>query len=192
MHSRSRCRNGRNMKVIFLDVDGVLNTEECDNAPKEWEKGSEAFLYHENMPVPMLRRCLDNLGCVLLQTDAKLVISSSWRIFPERLELLTKILESLSLSETPVVVGITPDLSSSWSGRGEEVKAWLDQNENCSRFVVVDDEHLGSFERCLFSDDAYSDRGLLVYTKLRGGKFCDQGLTKCHSEQMIQFLSSDD
>ena len=177
------------MKVIFLDVDGVLNTEECDNAPKEGEKGSEAFLYHENTPIPLLKRCLDNLQFVLQQTDAKIVISSSWRLFPERLELLTKVLEALSPSEEPVVIGITPDLSNSWSGRGEEVRAWLEQNKNCSRFVVVDDEHLASFERSLFSEDDYSRRGLLIYTKLRGGNFCDQGLTECHSDQMIKFLT---
>ena len=180
------------MKVIFLDVDGVLNTEECDNAPKEGEKGSEAFLYHENTPIPLLKRCLNNLQCVLQQTDAKIVISSSWRLFPERLELLTKILEALSPSEEPVVIGITPDLSNSWSGRGEEVQAWLNQNKNCSRFVIVDDEHLASFERSLFSEDDYSCRGLLIYTKLRGGNFCDQGLTERHSDQMIKFLSGND
>ena len=177
------------MKVIFLDVDGVLNTEECDDAPKEGEEGSEAFLYHENTPVPLLKRSLDNLRCVLLQTDAKIVVSSSWRLFPERLELLTKILEALSPSEESVVIGLTPDLSNSWAGRGEEVREWLEQNENCSRFVVVDDEHLASFERSLFPADAYSGRGLLIYTKLRGGNFSDQGLTKCHSDQMIEFLS---
>ena len=177
------------MKVIFLDVDGVLNTEECDDAPKEGEEGSEAFLYHENTPVPLLKRSLDNLRCVLQKTGAKIVISSSWRLFPERLELLTQILEALSPSEESVVIGLTPDLSNSWAGRGEEVREWLDQNENCSRFVVVDDEHLASFERSLFSADAYSGRGLLIYTKLRGGNFSDQGLTKCHSDQMIEFLS---
>ena len=180
------------MKVIFLDVDGVLNTEECDDAPKEGEEGSEVFLYHENTPVPLLKRSLDNLRCVLQKTGAKIVISSSWRLFPERLELVTKILEALSPSQEPVVIGITPDLSNSWSGRGEEVRAWLEQNRNCSRFVVVDDEHLASFERSLFSEDDYSHLGLLIYTKLRGGKFCDQGLTERHSDQMIKFLSGND
>jgi len=177
------------MKVIFLDVDGVLNTEECDDAPKEGEEGSEAFLYHEKTPIPLLKRSLDNLQYVLRQTDAKIVISSSWRLFPERLELLTKILDSISPSDESAVIGLTPDLSNSWSGRGEEVREWLDQNENCSRFVVVDDEHLASFERSLFSEDVYSDRGLLVYTKLRGGNISDQGLTKCQSDQIIKFFS---
>ena len=180
------------MKVIFLDVDGVLNTEECDDAPKEGQEGSEGFLYHENTPIPLLKRSLDNLRYVLQQTGAKIVISSSWRLFPERLELLTQILEAFSPSEESVVIGLTPDLSNSWSGRGEEVQAWLNQNKNCSRFVVVDDEHLASFERSLFSEDDYSHRGLLIYTKLRGGNFCDQGLTERHSDQMIKFLSGND
>ena len=177
------------MKVIFLDVDGVLNTEECDNAPKEGEKGSEAFLYHENTPIPLLIRCLDNLRFVLQQTDAKIVISSSWRLFPERLELLTRILEGLSSWEEPVVIGLTPDLSDSWAGRGEEVRLWLERNENCSRFVLVDDEHLASFEKSIFSEEEYSRRGLLIYTKLRGGNFCDQGLTKRHSDEIIRFFN---
>ena len=177
------------MKVIFLDVDGVLNTEECDDAPKEGQEGSEGFLYHENTPIPLLKRSLDNLRYVLQQTGAKIVISSSWRLFPERLELLTQIMEAFSPSEESVVIGLTPDLSNSWAGRGDEVREWLDRNENCSRFVVVDDEHLASFQRSLFSEEIYSDRGLLIYTKLRGGNFSDQGLTKCHSDQIIKFFS---
>ena len=130
-------REKTGMNVIFLDVDGVLNSEECDHAPKEGDEGSEDFLYHESTPVPLLRRSLDNLRCVLQQTEAKIVISSSWRLFPERLELLTRILEGLSCSKDPVVIGLTPDLSDSWSGRGEEVRLWLERNKNCSRFVVA-------------------------------------------------------
>ena len=155
-------REKTGMNVIFLDVDGVLNSEECDHAPREGDKGSEEFFYHEIIPVPLLRRSLDNLRCVLQQTEAKIVISSSWRLFPERLELLTRILESLSSSEEPVVIGLTPDLSDSWAGRGEEVRLWLERNKNCSRFVLVDDEHLASFEKSIFSEEEYSRRGLLM------------------------------
>ena len=62
------------MKVIFLDVDGVLNTEECLDVPVQSldlpEESSE-YLYDASTIVPLLKRCVDNLHEICKVTSAK-------------------------------------------------------------------------------------------------------------------------
>ena len=58
------------MKVIFLDIDGVLNTEDT------FRKMIDGFLDIEidEFRVEYLKKIVD-------ATDAKIVLSSSWKIF---------------------------------------------------------------------------------------------------------------
>ena len=55
------------MKVIFLDVDGVLNTEECLDVPEQ----SSEYFYDASTAVPLLKRCVDNLQEICEATSAK-------------------------------------------------------------------------------------------------------------------------
>ena len=55
------------MKVIFLDVDGVLNSEECLDVPEQ----SCEYLYDASTIVPLLKRCVDNLQEICKATSAK-------------------------------------------------------------------------------------------------------------------------
>ena len=57
------------MKVLFLDVDGVLNSEECLDAPEE----SLDFIYDSSTIVPLLKRCIDNLQEICELTSAKVI-----------------------------------------------------------------------------------------------------------------------
>ena len=57
------------MKVLFLDVDGVLNSEECFDVPDE----SPEFIYDSSTIVPLLKRCIDNLQEICELTSAKVI-----------------------------------------------------------------------------------------------------------------------
>lgn len=57
------------MKVLFLDVDGVLNSEECIDVPEE----SLDFIYDSSTIVPLLKRCIDNLQEICELTSAKVI-----------------------------------------------------------------------------------------------------------------------
>ena len=57
------------MKVLFLDVDGVLNSEECFDVPEE----SPKFIYDSSTIVPLLKRCIDNLQEICELTSAKVI-----------------------------------------------------------------------------------------------------------------------
>jgi histidinol phosphatase-like enzyme len=56
------------MKVIFLDIDGVLN---CDKTPNP-----------RNLPYIVDKKLLARLCELLQRTKAKVVLTSSWRIDP--------------------------------------------------------------------------------------------------------------
>jgi hypothetical protein len=64
------------MRIIFLDIDGVLNHPGtyCEGAPWRREAG-------ELLPVPVAPECMARLNRLVAETGARIVISSSWRLF---------------------------------------------------------------------------------------------------------------
>ena len=62
------------MKVIFLDVDGVLNSEDDLRVFREKNNITETILYAEveDRPLKLLKELVEKSG-------AKIVVSSSWR-----------------------------------------------------------------------------------------------------------------
>jgi hypothetical protein len=117
--------------VIFLDVDGVLNT------PITWGGRGE-----KGMDIDKVTR----LSKLVEDLDAIIVISSAWRR-AYTLEELKGFLGLRGLKTTARVVGITPDISLPL--RGEEVKRWLTDHDWKAPFVALDDQWKESFERWL-------------------------------------------
>lgn len=120
------------MKVIFLDFDGVLNVI---------EQGHDDFggIFHPEF--------VENLGRIIDETGAKLVISSTWRhMGMERLHRMWK-----QRQYPGEIIGITPDLR--WGTpeerlepgesnyvRGDEIQAILDQYYQITNYVILDDD----------------------------------------------------
>ena len=133
-------------KVIFLDFDGVLNTEKYQAGLRaEGKKGYDKYgpLFDPDA-VGNLRRILDAV------LDAPVVISSSWKM-----EGLSRMKDMWQFRKMPGSVhDITPDyLPQDWHidldtvddfsilvGRGNEVRQWLKENmpDGC-RYVIFDD-----------------------------------------------------
>ncbi len=67
-------KNNMHNKVIFLDLDGVLNTEEYFNSLKE--KGLPTEDAFGNLFSP---NAVANLQQIVDATNAQIVVSSSWR-----------------------------------------------------------------------------------------------------------------
>ena len=74
------------MKIVFLDVDGVLNTMDSLG---EAEDDSD-FLFDKKSGSPLEKRCLNNLIQILLKTGAKIVVTSTWRMFLDMMQFLTR------------------------------------------------------------------------------------------------------
>ena len=74
------------MNIIFLDIDGVVNTLIIDTKPFDTQRGQitrDGFYYKLNMPDDLEvsnRQAVMWLNKLCKDTDAKIVITSTWRM----------------------------------------------------------------------------------------------------------------
>jgi hypothetical protein len=107
------------LKVIFLDIDGVLNCSRTAN-PRKFPYVVDGSLRGR------LIRLLDATG-------AKVVLSSTWRLDP--IGLL-----AARHWEVPVF-DICPDMPG--SARYKEIQYWLSSHAETTRYAIIDDEDDG-------------------------------------------------
>jgi hypothetical protein len=108
------------MKVLFLDIDGVVN---CENTRSRRHRGL--------MPIePRLARIIR--GIAQSVPGLKIVLSSAWR----------EIEEGRALVEQIVVpcFDITPVLDEADDVRGYEIQAWLELHPDVTRYAILDDD----------------------------------------------------
>jgi len=134
------------MKIIFLDIDGVLNV-----IPQGYDKYGGEF--HEHF--------VENLRHIIDETDAKIVITSSWRY--EGLDTMRNMWADRNLPGE--ILDITPNevflvkkakLFEHYDeiDRGHEIKYWLDNHADVESYVILDDdsdmlkEQMDNFVRC--------------------------------------------
>lgn len=122
-------------KILFLDIDGVLN----NYSPyfKYGEAKSKDEYYKEIYP-----ELIEILNRIVKETDCKIVISSSWRIIFS-VEEITAMFKIRNFNGE--IIDSTPIL---WKERGLEIQEWLNNNKT-EKFAIVDDDtdmaHLYSF-----------------------------------------------
>lgn len=87
------------MKVVFLDIDGVLN--HCDT------RHNVSPTTTEPLPIPIAPECMVRLNRLIAETGAKIVISSSWRLFARWQDLGPALVRHGLVGD---VIGETPDL----------------------------------------------------------------------------------
>lgn len=131
------------MKVIFLDIDGVLNYPSwySDDRNPGNLNGREGDLD------PL---CIDRVIKICEETSAKVVISSDWKLA----WVGTKIrLSGMGLSENYVIdktpdyvinrldphTYFTKDQSGYELSRGHEIDLWLSAHPECTNYVILDD-----------------------------------------------------
>jgi len=139
------------VKVIFLDIDGVLNNELYLKeqyktfSAKEMEKHPSNYISNDN---------IIQLNSLCDRTDASIVISSSWRKMLSLDEIKTALLEK-GFAYQDRIIGITPELGSSTRviDRGSEIKEWLKTNA-VDKFVIIDDgDDMGNLFSYLIKTD---------------------------------------
>lgn len=132
------------MKVIFLDIDGVLNTQDFMNSNycvRRLEAKKKGLKFQDDLNSKTRDeyghlfdpRACNWLEYIIGKTDAKIVISSTWRY--AGVKGMQDLWKYRDLSGE--VIDITPHLTG-W--RGVEIKAWLDKNEVDS-FCIIDDDN---------------------------------------------------
>jgi HAD domain in Swiss Army Knife RNA repair proteins len=118
------------MKVIFLDIDGVLNNSKTPNPRK--------------FPYVIDRRLLARLQKLLKRTGAKVVLSSSWRLDP--IGLLAAKYWGVPF------IDVSPDKPR--SPRCKEIRHWLSDHPKATRYAIIDDEDDGLDNLPLFQPSA--------------------------------------
>ena len=129
-------------KIIFLDIDGVLNTKEWHSRmTKDTPKDEYGYAFD---PVTV-----KNLAHIIDKTGADIVISSSWKFYG--VAKLRKMWEIRNLPGT--ILDITPNTISDEMllnanleefqlgvCRGNEIKEWLSRHKGeVSNYVIIDD-----------------------------------------------------
>ncbi len=150
-------------KIIFLDVDGVLNSAKFDR----WiqERHMKYYYGYELLD----QNALLNLQDIVFVTGADIVLSSSWRLNDECCEQLRQQLLPYGLQF------IDKTVSLSRFSRGEEIKEWLSRHPEVDSFVILDDEDE-------FKDDLLKNN--FVETTF------EEGLLEQHAAKAIKILSN--
>lgn len=146
------------MKIIFLDIDGVLNSEEFfvertqDCRYHDYKKaGYSARLARQMCSLDSV--AIAKLNYLLSQTDAKIVVSSTWRADDPELQ------ELFAIVGIPAYIDITPYHET--RHRGTEIKMWLDKHPEVSNYIIIDDDDDMLYDQMkhFIQTDAYK-RGL--------------------------------
>jgi len=143
------------MRIVFLDIDGVLNSE---TLLREKDAEHRSLGHHEQCECYRLERmidraCVARLNRLVAETNSKVVISSSWRLLMEPTEIKRVLAEHGLAGE---IIGETPDLPNEIREtpfeervafgphldsieRGHEIDEWMKRNPGVERFVILDD-----------------------------------------------------
>lgn len=165
------------MKVIFLDIDGVLNTEETYNRLYR----SKNFLSMYDVEIDNFR--LEYLKRIIEQTDAKIVLSSSFRHFfiKENDKIIPTNLKSKKVYEIFNKYGleiydITPTQRKS---REEEIQSWLSNRDDIENFIIIDDDGDSFYELYdkLIQTSKVRQNYLLTFMKESFG-LCERHITE--------------
>lgn len=104
------------MKVLFLDIDGVVNNQTTAQRHRGLI-GIDPYLAFL-------------VGKIQLDTGCEVVLSSSWRLMPDSKEEVEK--------QVVKLYDVTPDLRGV-TDRGCEINAWLDEHPEVTRYAILDD-----------------------------------------------------
>ena len=130
-------------KYIFLEIDGVLNSEHTLNESCENMDQKMASIISDQL--------VKNLSYLVEKTDAKIILSSSWRVYfnnniknPNNIFAMA-LLASLNKYNLKLH-DMTPYPKGPHSSeRGLEIKTYVEQN-NITDYVVIDDEQFSDFK----------------------------------------------
>lgn len=126
------------MKVIFLDIDGVLNSEkffDIESQPFRYQKALKEKKTNDEISVIINidPNSVALLNQLVKHTDSEIVISSSWR---SDYNIQFKL--RYAGVEKPIY-GITP--FSKERHRGSEIQKWLDDHPEVTSYVILDDDN---------------------------------------------------
>lgn len=120
------------MKVIFLDIDGVLVTR---NSIKY-----QYLNFPDETNIRFSKKAVKNLNKLIRLTKAEIVISSTWRLF-HSLEELQNIFEEQKIKgEIISTTSVEKATIEEDIPRGQKIADWLEQHPEVEQYVIIDDD----------------------------------------------------
>jgi hypothetical protein len=116
-------------KLIFLDIDGVLN-------------GHHVYDWSET-PKPLIHReCMIELNKIILATGARCVLSSSWRYMVHAGSMTVRGFSNMLRTHgfRGEIIDVTVRDGDSFQDRHLQISAWLSGREGVGKYVVLDDD----------------------------------------------------
>lgn len=184
------------MKIIFLDIDGVLNGYGIWSM-LGWKLSSllhiqKFYRKHSRDPFGIHEEKVKRLGEIVSSSGAKVVMTSSgWRNSfwntpykdkTKNQKMLVDLLNKYNID----VIDITPFTKQ--RRRDKEILLWLAENEdNVDSFIILDDER--SDLQC------FANSNLVQTSKIKNGQIIkgywyeDTGLKRCHVKKAINMLN---
>lgn len=133
------------MKIIFLDIDGVLNSHRFFK--ERHEKNAERHFngdYIEYKLGDIDLKSMVHLNDLLQKTGAKIVVSSTWRK-SFSVKQLQELFRRVNLQGE--IIDKTATLNTI---RGLEIAKWLETRPEVESFVIIDDDSdMGDLKRFL-------------------------------------------
>lgn len=126
------------MNLVFLDVDGVLNSKKSLIEAYQKEKNP-----YSKANYPFDHECLKLFYHFVTQTSSKIVLSSCWREYEENIKKLFEVLKEYNLDHE--LIAFTPDLGPSIP-REIEIMTFLDQFGWNHNIVILDDESMNQLK----------------------------------------------
>lgn len=124
------------MKVIFLDIDGVMNCENWITSIPKQDVLRLRSINGYNVGSIFYPLSVLVLNEVIEETGAKIVISSCWRAdFSYNVDNARDLFKLNGVKGD--IIDFTPSINSI---RGEEIQAWLDSHNDIESIVIIDDE----------------------------------------------------
>jgi len=155
------------MKIIFLDIDGVLNNENYFDSKEDekrklidyYKEHEDEYDFEDEINFHLQRRLLDidftkvdMIKDICDESGAKIVIVSTWKIY-EFWFVIKKYLIEYGLP----IIGETNDYK--WY-RGGEIREYLKNHLEVEKYIIIDDEFFRDykgFEDNLIQTDFYGD-----------------------------------
>lgn len=114
--------------IIFLDIDGVLNSASYQMLMVQNDCTIEDKYGHLFDP-----ECVKQLGRIIDATGAQIVISSDWKD-TLGLDGLREMWRERKLPGA--IIDVTPTFS---SHRGDEIERWLENTDEVNSYAIIDD-----------------------------------------------------
>jgi len=116
----------QNQKILFLDIDGVLNSEVYYKSISHSDNNSSRF---DPLSVELIKKLVEEFSL-------RIVVSSTWRY--GAVDRLMHELKNSNLIQYLYHEWFTPVIHP--AHRGTEIKLWLDLHPEVTDYIIIDDD----------------------------------------------------